>query len=146
MELRRLHECVSAELLPDRAVLGDQRIVRDLRAAYGREVYAAGSGLVRNGNQFAVNSAVVPTFLTASSTIDFGPIATATCADDPIPLTGAAVGDAVAPGWPAALETGLSGMMLVSAADTVTVRLCNLTASAIDPAGASFRATIVRSF
>jgi hypothetical protein len=52
----------------------------------------------------------------------------------------------VAPGWPAGLESGLIGMMRISASSTVEVRVCNLSGSTVDPAAATFRATVVRSF
>jgi hypothetical protein len=52
----------------------------------------------------------------------------------------------VAPGWPAGMENGLIGMMRVSASNTVAVRVCNLAGTTVDPAAATFRATVVRSF
>jgi hypothetical protein len=56
------------------------------------------------------------------------------------------VGDSVAPGWPAGLEGGLIGMMRISASNIVAVRICNLSGTTVDPAAATFRATVVRSF
>jgi hypothetical protein len=38
------------------------------------------------------------------------------------------------------------GMMRVSAANTVSVRLCNFSGAALDPAGATYRARIVRNY
>lgn len=83
-------------------------------------------------------------YLAASATINFGSIPDGGCLASTITLTGAASGDNVAPGWPAALETGLTGTMFVSAADTVAVRLCNWSGAAKDPASGSFRAAITR--
>ena len=95
----------------------------------------------------SVDSALVPTYLTATATIDFPAIANGACAaEQSFTLPGANAGDSVAPGWPPALEGGLIGTMRASAANTITVRLCNLSGSTVDPASASFRATIVRSF
>jgi hypothetical protein len=110
-----------------------------------------GSGIVsvQSGGQttITVDSAVVPTFLTASATLNFPSIAAGTCsADMTFTMTGANPGDAVAPGWPGGLEAGLSGTMRVSAAGQIAVRLCALSASAIDPASATFRAVVVRGF
>jgi len=93
-----------------------------------------------------VDTTTVPTFLTNTASIDFGSIAASACATSNITVTGATTGDAVAAGWPAALEAGLLGQMSVTAADTVTVRLCKITTGSVDPANATFRATIVRSF
>lgn len=57
-------------------------------------------------------------------------------------LSGASVGDTVAPGWPATLEVGLTGMMFVSATDTIQVRLQNFSGADVTPAAAqTFRAT-----
>jgi len=80
----------------------------------------------------------------SSGALDFGSIAQDACADLTQTLTGAAVNDPVAPGWPAALAAGLAGTAWVSAADTVTYRLCNNTAGAIDPASGTFTARVIR--
>jgi hypothetical protein len=61
-------------------------------------------------------------------------------------MPGASTGDSVAPGWPSAFESGLIGMMRISASNTVAVRVCNLSGATVDPAAAIFRATVVRSF
>jgi hypothetical protein len=79
-----------------------------------------------------------------SASLDFGSIAAQACAELTISATGAAANDPVAPAWPAGLEAGLAGIMRVSAADTVTVRLCNVTASAIDPADQTFAGRVIR--
>ena len=63
-----------------------------------------------------------------------------------VSITGANVGDAVAPGWPSGIETGLIGSMRISAPDTVAVRLCNFSGGTVSPASATYRAMIVRSF
>lgn len=80
--------------------------------------------------------------LTATATLDFASIAAATTANLTITVTGAAVNDAVLLGPPATLEAGLVATGYVSAANTVTVRVANVTAGAIDPASATWRATI----
>jgi hypothetical protein len=95
----------------------------------------------------SVDSAVVPTYLTASATLDFPSISAGACATDlTLSLPGANAGDAVAPGWPAGLEAGLSGTMRISAAGVVSVRLCASTAGAVNPAAATFTATVIRGF
>jgi hypothetical protein len=124
---------------------------RDLRAMLSNKSVTAGTGImtVDTGGRttIAVDSATVPTFLTATSTISFPTINAGQCAaDQGFTLTGAAVGDAVAPGWPAGLEPGLVGAMRVSAPNTVAVRLCNFSGAALRPAAATFRATVVRGF
>ncbi len=95
----------------------------------------------------AVDGAVVPTYLSASATLDFPMIAAGACAADlTFSLPGANAGDAVAPGWPAALPAGLSGTMRISAAGVVSVRLCADTTGAVNPVAATFTATVVRGF
>jgi len=80
-----------------------------------------------------------------SGALDFGSIAAQTCLDLTIAaITGAATGNAVAPVWPSTLEANLSGTMFVSAADTVTVRLCNPTVGAIDPASQTFGGRVIK--
>lgn len=93
---------------------------------------------------FAVRDMDALGYLTASATINYGSIGDGNCAASTLTLSGAAAGDNVAAGWPAALEAGLTGSMFVSAADTVAVRLCNFSGAAVDPASATFRAAITR--
>jgi hypothetical protein len=58
------------------------------------------------------------------------------------PLVGAVAGQQVVPGWPGALETGLAGTMLVSAADVIQVRLLNVSGAELTPASATFKASV----
>jgi hypothetical protein len=37
-------------------------------------------------------------------------------------------------------------LMRISASNTVLVRICNFSSASVDPAAATFRATVVRSF
>jgi hypothetical protein len=94
----------------------------------------------------AVDSATVPTYLASTAVVDFTAIAPGACSESTIGLPGAVAGDSVAPGWPAGMESGLIGMMRVSAAGTVAVRVCNFSGTTLDPAAATYRATVVRSF
>lgn len=81
--------------------------------------------------------------LSATAVHDFGSIPAQSCNDGKtITVTGAAVGDTVELGPPAALEAGLTATGIVTSANTVTVRLCNVTAAPIDPASATWRATV----
>jgi hypothetical protein len=80
----------------------------DRRAFLSANALAAGPGIItiQSGSQtqVAVDSAAVPTFLTAFTTLSFGAIPAAACAELPFSLLGAAPGNAVEPGWPSALE------------------------------------------
>lgn len=83
--------------------------------------------------------------LVGSATIDFASINDGACADSTsLTVTGAVAADKLAPAWPTALASGLTGSMFVSAADTVTVRLCNLSGASVDPASGTFGAAVIR--
>jgi hypothetical protein len=83
-------------------------------------------------------------YMTWSGTLNFGSIADGNCAELTMTATGAAALDQVAAAWPAALETGLVGSMYVSAVNTLAVRLCNFSGAAVDPASATFKASMTR--
>lgn len=80
--------------------------------------------------------------LTAAATLDFGSINAAASADLTVAVPGAAVGNAVSLGLPAAPTAGIVFQAFVSAADTVTVRATNITGAPVDPTSASYRATV----
>lgn len=82
--------------------------------------------------------------VTATASLNFPSIAAGTVSVLTITVTGAATGDSVALGPPSGLESNLIAFGRVSAADTVTVRLYNPTGSAIDPAAATWRATVFK--
>lgn len=82
--------------------------------------------------------------LYALPTLDFPSIAANSQASLTTTVTGAATGDLVMVAPNVALETGLSSEAWVSAADTVTIRLSNLTAGAIDPASRAWRIKVER--
>ena len=122
----------------------------DQRAFLDAKVLVGSQGIVvteaANQSTLAVDLGAIPTYLMNAATLNFPSIATGACAaDQTITVAGANPGDAVAPGWPA-LPAGIFGMMMVSGANTVTVRLCNLSGAAVDPASSSYRATIVRNY
>jgi len=123
----------------------------DYRAFLGGQYVTAGTGILVSASgpalQVGVNTAVVPTYLKAGATLSFPSINAGTCAaDQTISFPGAAPGDAVAPGWPASLPSGLLGTMWISATGTLSVRLCNLSAATVTAASNTFTAADVRSF
>jgi hypothetical protein len=83
----------------------------------------------------------VSKILTNTATLDFASISSGTTADLTITVTGCAAGDSVFLGLPSAPPAGVVFTGFVSAANTVTVRAANVTAGAIDPASATYRAT-----
>jgi hypothetical protein len=108
--------------------------------------YTAGTGINIAGGSLSVDKTSVPTYLTGTSSLSFGSITQASCAQLTFALAGANPGDSIAPGWPSSIEAGLAGSMFVSASNTVAVRLCNLSGSALTPAAQTFRASVIRSF
>lgn len=82
--------------------------------------------------------------LTATAALNFPNIVTLTSQELTITVTGAAVGDSVLVGPPAAIEANLTWAAFVSAADTVTIRVSNPTAGDINPASATWRATVLK--
>ena len=87
-----------------------------------------------------------PAFRTASAALSFPGIGAGTCSDQTLALTGAAPGDALAPGWPGNLPAGVIGTMWVSASGTVSVRLCNLSGATVNAGSNTYTAADVRSF
>jgi len=115
----------------------------------GGDTVTAGTGVVVAGGAtkaVAVDTAVVPTFLSGTGSLDFANITNGSCAELTFAMAGAATGDAVAAGWPSTYPAGLSGIMFVSSTNTITVRACNHSGAGVDPANLAYRATIVRSF
>ena len=122
----------------------------DQRAFLSAKTLVNGIGIILTetpGQSYlAVDNGVIPTYLMNSATLTFSSIAAGACAvDQTLTVAGANLGDAVAPGWPA-LPAGLFGAMLVSSTNTVTVRLCNLSASSVAPPSSTYRATVVRNY
>jgi hypothetical protein len=123
----------------------------DKRAVLSTKVLTAGSGIAilesGSNTNVSVDPAVVPRYMTATATLSFGAIPNGSCAaSQTFSLPGAAAGDSVAPGWPGAIEAGLVGNMWISAANTVSVRLCNLSGAMVTPTSATYRSTVVKSF
>jgi hypothetical protein len=89
-------------------------------------------------------------YLSGTASLNFGATAAGTCDSLTITVTGAADGNPVSIGIPAALATAdtyQSFHAFVSGADTVTVKRCNLTNATTalsDPAAATVRATVLK--
>jgi len=120
----------------------------DFRAILSSKALSAGTGITmaESGGRttVSVDTAVVPAYAAANATLDFASMANGACApEQTFTLYGASPGDAIAPGWPAGLAAGLTGMMRVSATNTVAVRLCNNSGTTLDPASATFRAVVL---
>jgi hypothetical protein len=77
-----------------------------------------------------------------TATLDFPSIAAGASADLTMTVTGAVVGYSVSHGLPAAPAAGIVWSSFVSAANTVTIRATNITLVAVNPASATYRATV----
>jgi hypothetical protein len=82
-------------------------------------------------------------FITDTATLDFPSISSNHSEELTMTVTGAATGDIVMLGAPSAIESDLTWCGYVSAADTVTVRLHNSSGGAVDPASATWKATVI---
>lgn len=107
----------------------------------GGVLYVSGNELnFRNASTGAVS--VLKQQLTATAALDFPSISSGLSADRTITVTGALAGQSVSAGLPAAPAAGIVFNAFVSAPDTVTIRASNISGSAIDPASATYRATV----
>lgn len=92
--------------------------------------------------------AALRTAFSATASLTWAEITAGNSAEQSVTVNGAVVGDRVAAGLPAAgIDTGLVLTAWVSAADTVRVRLTNITASPITPASgaaATYGFTVLR--
>lgn len=80
--------------------------------------------------------------LTATATLNFPSISSNGIEQLTVTVTGAVAGSPVMLGPPAAIEAGLTWSGYVSAADTVTIRLHNNSAVAVDPASATWTVSV----
>ncbi|HEV2405773.1 MAG TPA: hypothetical protein VGR88_09980 [Ktedonobacterales bacterium] len=122
----------------------------DNRAMLSTKVISISTGLtaVDTGAQTTVgiDTAVVPAYVAASGTLNFGTINNGACAAElTFAAPGTIAGDAVAPGWPASLPGGVLGRMRITASGTAGVQLCNFS-GAVVTVNATFQLTDVRSF
>jgi len=112
------------------------------------------SGPVRSENGFQsittnpltgtiTTGATLSKILTGVASLDFPSIAAVSQANLTIAVTGAAVGDEVIMGLPAAPTAGIVFNAFVSAANTVTIRASNITAGAIDPTAATYSVAVI---
>jgi hypothetical protein len=102
------------------------------------------TNLTASGTLRVGGGTVVANILSATATLDFPSIGSNGTETLTITVTGAVAGDSVFLGCPAGLDAGLIFCASVTAADTVTVRMHNSSGGSIDPASATFRATVIR--
>ena len=79
-----------------------------------------------------------------TATLDFPSIASNGVEELTVTVTGAAVGSTVILGAPSTINSGLTWIGFVSATDTVTIRLHNNTGGSVNPASATWKATVIQ--
>jgi hypothetical protein len=112
--------------------------------AVGNNQVDVTGNLTASGTLRVGGGTVVANILSATATLDFPSIGSNGTETLTITVTGAVAGDSVFLGCPAGLDAGLIFCASVTAADTVTVRMHNSSGGSIDPASATFRATVIR--
>ncbi|MCC6589447.1 MAG: hypothetical protein IT168_22295 [Bryobacterales bacterium] len=105
-----------------------------------------GLGLRRQAGLLEIEPGAVPSYQMFVKDLDFAQITQNTCLEMPITVTGAMTGDRVAPAWPHTLDAGLIGIMMVTAQNTVTVRLCKVTTGTVDPISLNYGGYLLKSF
>lgn len=113
---------------------------RGNHVAFNKFVGNAIGDVLDNGQQ----SMVLTAERMGQATVDIGPINAGSVATFTISVPGAAVGDPVYVAAPDTLPAGLIWSAHVTAADTVTVRVYNPTASAVDPPSGTWVARVSR--
>ena len=119
----------------------------DLRSLISQDRVMAGAGLqqvVTGGTKTISVDNTIPRYLTGTASLDFGIIANGACAALTFTLAGGLPTDGAAPIWPSAMDTGFTGSMRVSAANTVEVRYCNYSGGSVDPAAQTFGVVVLR--
>lgn len=102
------------------------------------------TGPVKSTYGFIVGSgATVSELSAATASLNFPSISAVSQADLTITVAGAAVGDYVVMSLPAAPTAGLVFNAFVSAANTVTVRATNVTASPVDAGAATYGVLVI---
>lgn len=109
-----------------------QRLVRDDYARFGSPAQDTAS-----------SSLGTPAVRKATATLDFPSIAAGGVATMPVAVPRAKVGQPVAVNAPAALNASLVVGAAVTAAGTVTVKVANPTAGAVDPASGSWTVSVI---
>jgi len=104
------------------------------------DAVVAGDGITVDATDPA--NPIVSAGISGSASLNFAEIQDGLMDELTFALVGAVAGMSVNPAWPSALTAGLLGMMFVSAADTITVRLLNMSGAPINLGALTFGATV----
>jgi hypothetical protein len=100
----------------------------------------------KTAGPFTINGgSKITKVLQAQGTLTFGTIAANSCENQNITITGAAISNGAFASPDFVIENGLSWQAFVSGANTVTVRVCNVSTDSITPApGSNWRVWVVQ--
>lgn len=90
------------------------------------------------------NGSPVARTLAVTATLDFPSISAAATQTLTVTCAGAVIGDPVVIGLPETVDAGIVFDARVSAANTITVRAMNITASPVNPASATYEFVVFR--
>lgn len=126
-------------------------VIGDVNVNTNKFNVTASNGNAANAGSFAIGGgAAIKKVLTGTASVDFTALAAGACENFNITVIGAADGDSVFVGIPAAAWATTEYATInyfVSAADTVTVKRCNLTNATTalsNPAAVTIRAAVIQ--
>lgn len=89
-------------------------------------------------------AAIISGLVSGTASLTFGGVGDATCSSLTFTLSGANIGDAVVPQWPAAFPNSFYGAMQVSAANTIKITVCNFTGTFSTVSALTYGASLLR--
>jgi hypothetical protein len=98
---------------------------------------------VNGTTRLGTSGTVFTKIVSGTATLNFPNISSNSTEELTMTVTGAIVGNSVHIGAPSTIETGLGWSGYVSATNTVTIRVHNSSGGAVDPASATWRATVM---
>lgn len=150
VEIAAVQEAVGTGDIADSRLSDNVPLLDAATNAFEGNLHVDGQGqyegliTANSGAVIGTSGTQINKILSGTAAIDFGSIAAGTALELTITVSGAASGNTVMVTPPIGIEAGLIWCGYVSAADTVTIRVGNITGSAIDPASATWRATVVQ--
>ncbi len=115
------------------------------RALYGdnNAIISTASFTFQDSVKIGSSGTAIAGVFSATATLNFPSISSNGTESLTMTVTGATTGSSVCLSAPSTLEAGLIFSGFVSAANTVTIRIHNTAGSAVDPASATWRATVI---
>lgn len=109
----------------------------------GAGTAASGQAICFNGLSYLPGNCATTGGVSQAAPLTFGTIQDGQPKELTFTFSGISAGQAFVPGLPSGLPTGVQGFMLASAADTIKVRLLNLSGDPVTLGALTFSATII---